>query len=1030
MKKHQSTYLYFLLTVAVLTGCASPNKKKEDVGFIGRAYQNMTAYFNGYFNADEIIDAAILEIEAKHPDNFQEQLVIYPYLLDTDSTTAASSLNTAIDKLKKDIYLHQASHWVDDSYFQMGKAQFLKKDYERAENSFKYVVQNYSEEKLAKEKEKRMSPKQKRKAAAKKREEEKQRRLQERETAKEARASASRPSTSTSDTKKTSSSKKKTAAQKKKEAQKKAKAKKKAAAARKKAKAKGKPSPASGPTPAKIQIDEVKEKEPEKKTGVKETRPVSTETERPAEIEAEPVVSSKPKKYFLKHRPVFQEAQLWLAKTYIQRSNYEDGGRILRALKSDAGTFDFVRREALLTEAYVDMKKENNSAAISKLVTAIPMVREKKRQARLTYILGQLYMKTKNYEMAYEAFDKVEDLKPAYEMSFNARLSKYSSSLASGRISNDDLNATLKKMLKDLKNEDYRDQIYFLMADINLRDNDIASAITNLQSGIQVSKKGAAAKSESYLKLADLFYQRDEFDKAFHYYDSTAMAYPNTKERYREVLERRDALRDIASNIETINYQDSILKISLMSPEEQEALAKKLIKEARAKEKQAAAGSAASTASAFNPKNPNNIASTSFGAPNIGNRGPAAGPKPTSFFAYNDKTIKDGKKQFDKVWGARPLTDNWRYSALIQNFASGQADQEDEKVSTLFISKSEISKVLAEIPKDPATTAKVEADIMNAMIALGGLYPDKISRYDKSIEILEELLRRFPDNKHEPQAFYQLYFAHMSRGNEQKANYYADLLKSKYNGNPYSLYFSDPDYIKSLMSKKDELAYYYQQTFHTMDTGNYAMAYDMATKSDSLFGKNNLLRPKFAMISAMALGNLQGKEPYIAALKDLVSKYPNTEEEKRAKEMLRLLGTGSDDAEKLLAQAEKTYKINDQDQHFIMILLKPEVNKIDEVKAQIADYNTRFFNKGDLKIANITLKDGTTERQVLLIRSFDNKIKAMEYYNQARNKKGDFISARFPYDIYAISNANYRELLRLKSADMYDVWFTRYYRNQ
>ena len=112
-----------------------------------------------------------------------------------------------------------------------------------------------------------------------------------------------------------------------------------------------------------------------------------------------------------------------------------------------------------------------------------------------------------------------------------------------------------------------------------------------------------------------------------------------------------------------------------------------------------------------------------------------------------------------------------------------------------------------------------------------------------------------------------------------------------------------------------------------------------------------------------------------------------------------------------------------------MIIMKPEVTKIEDVKIAISDYNSRFFSKGDLKIANITLKDGTADRQVLLIRSFDNKIKAMEYYNQAKNKKSDFISARFPFDIYAISNSNYRELLRLKTADLYDLWFTKYYRN-
>jgi hypothetical protein len=127
------------------------------------------------------------------------------------------------------------------------------------------------------------------------------------------------------------------------------------------------------------------------------------------------------------------------------------------------------------------------------------------------------------------------------------------------------------------------------------------------------------------------------------------------------------------------------------------------------------------------------------------------------------------------------------------------------------------------------------------------------------------------------------------------------------------------------------------------------------------------------MITAMSLGNLKGKEAYIAALKDLIAVHPNTDEEKRAKEMLRLLGSGSSASEQLLADAEKIYKTTDNDQHFVMVLFKPEVTKIEEAKALLADYNSRFFASSDLKAANITLRDGNIDRQVLLIRSFDNK---------------------------------------------------------
>jgi lipopolysaccharide biosynthesis regulator YciM len=82
-------------------------------------------------------------------------------------------------------------------------------------------------------------------------------------------------------------------------------------------------------------------------------------------------------------------------------------------------------------------------------------------------------------------------------MTFNATLNKYSASIATNKLSDDDLNSRLNKMLKDLKNEEYKDQIYFMLADINLRNNDITGAIKNLQTGIQVSRKGPLPKPKA-----------------------------------------------------------------------------------------------------------------------------------------------------------------------------------------------------------------------------------------------------------------------------------------------------------------------------------------------------------------------------------------------------------------------------------------------------------------------------------------------------------------------------------------------------
>jgi len=153
------------LTMLFLVGCISPKKKKEDVGFVGRKYQDLTAYYNGYYNANVLIEQAIVEKIARHPDNYQEILPIFPVLLDKD--TASAGLTKAIDKLKRVVFMHPASEWNSDSYLQIGRAQFLKNDFETAENSFKYVTQEFNPEKIEKQKLKKMSASKKKKGAGK-----------------------------------------------------------------------------------------------------------------------------------------------------------------------------------------------------------------------------------------------------------------------------------------------------------------------------------------------------------------------------------------------------------------------------------------------------------------------------------------------------------------------------------------------------------------------------------------------------------------------------------------------------------------------------------------------------------------------------------------------------------------------------------------------------------------------------------------------------------------------------------------------
>lgn len=1015
----------FFLAALSLIACVSPKKKKEDVGFIGRKFQDLTAYYNGYYNANELINNGIDQIIKRNPDNYQELLPIDPVTINRDTNAAGADLKKAVEKLKRVIYLHPASEWVPDSYFLMGKSQYLKRDFETAENSFKYVTQEYSPEKIAKAKskgKKSAKKKSKKKKSSKKKSTKKENTpTTKSNTTTNKSTTVNKPATTKTTTKK--STKKKSS---------KKKSKKKKSSSKNKSSSKQTTLKKTNKQKEDIQVEEIQKKEGEKDettTAIVKTTVESSETqEEDIEIEKiDPIVESKPKKYFLKHKPIYQAARLWLAKTYIERANYDDAGRILRDLKENEGTFNDIRREAYLTHAYLELKNENIVGAIPQLESALTLIKTKKQKARINFILGQLYSTLNKHEAAYEKFASVDKYKPVYEMGFNAKLNMYREQLAIGKISYDELIAKLNKMSKDLKNDEFKDQIYFLLADVALHQNNTNQAITYLQQGIRANKKGTEAKADQFLKIANLFYDREDYINAYHYYDSAAVGYPAKKPYASLIKERQSSLKDIAINLETIQLQDSLLRIAALSKEEQEAFAKRILRERRKNDDKSSTNTGQTNV--FDPKGFNR--NQGLNAMGLNNQGglPLTGPKPSTFFAYNEKALKEGKRQFEKVWGNRPLVDNWRVSSMITDFGQNIATNTEDPINKLFISKSEIESVLSEIPNDEISQKIANSLIAKAMNDLGKLYPENIDRYDKGIKVLEDLIVRYPGSNFEPEAYYKLYFAYLAIGNQAKADYYADLLKTKYAGNPFSIYFTDPEYAKRSNEKADKLEKYYQATYDSLIAQNYRFAYDMSNQSDSIFGNNNKYMAKFMMIKAMSVGNLQGKDAYTASLKSIVNKLPGTDEERRAKEMLRLLGSGADESEKQLTEAEKIYKENPADQHFILIVLNPEITAVDDVKNAVASYNDKYFKQANLKIANITLRD-KSERQTIIVRSFDGKIKSMEYYNQARNRKSEFISAKYPYDIFCISNDNYRELLRTKDVELYNAWFTKYYRNQ
>jgi len=327
--------------------------------------------------------------------------------------------------------------------------------------------------------------------------------------------------------------------------------------------------------------------------------------------------------------------------------------------------------------------------------------------------------------------------------------------------------------------------------------------------------------------------------------------------------------------------------------------------------------------------------------------------------------------------------------------------------------------------------AQVHLKLKEAMFNLGKLYRDKLNRLDKSVEILERLNQRFPANNYELESWYLLYLLFTDMNNSPKAKEYADKIINKYPTSVYGKVLQDPGYVQELADERRRLNIFYDQAYAKFQNEQYQQAFDQCQQAKEKFGAGNPLQPKFALLSAMCMGNLQGKNAYVAGLNEVMSKYPNTPEQTRAREMLRLISGASaalpgGQTDAILPEGE-LYKDEPDDLHYVIIYLD-KTAPIDKSRNQLSDYNQKYHDLDKLRIANVFL-GASNEIPVLVLRRFKDKKESMRYIQGAEKNAQDFLNkSEYGFTLLSISQNNYRNLLRDKRTEVYQEFFNQFYK--
>lgn len=729
-------------------------------------------------------------------------------------------------------------------------------------------------------------------------------------------------------------------------------------------------------------------------------------------------------------REIKYDAQLWIMRTLIRQKKYYDAESIYGLILQEK---NFPKRlNKLLYQSAADLyiSEGKNKQALEMMVKVLPLARTRTEKYRTNFILGQLYYALGKYQLSYNHFERTIKLYPPYEYAFQANLglSRMQSKLPGKTAKN--TRKYLKRMLKDDKNIEYFDEIYYELANLELKEKKTDLAIQYYQQSAWASQKNRIQKANSYLALANLFFSAKNYTKAQLYFDSTVAFITKEHPQYEQITARQVVLSDLINSLVTIEMQDSLLRLSGFEKADLDRYIDRLIQ----KEKEQA--ELKKQQQEQNPQNQGNNFNGINPLPG-GNQPVTPQGSGTDWYFYNQSALARGYTEFSRRWGTRKLTDYWRVASKAKEY---EAEKSFEKQETKAEKVDEVSynaqqdKKQQEAIKDVAQDkqkyyvnipfseqAKIVANIKieKALFKAGKIYQENLKEYQIAIGYYQKLLNRYPETNLGAETVFNLIKCFEALGNKEEAARYATLLNDKYPRSSFNMVVNNKDVTESEGENK-QIVTAYNSMYSLYQQGAFLQAMKLKTETDKQFAGNSL-QAKFDLLFAMCVAKTDSLGRYLDLLRIIKENYPGTAVANTAVEYLDYFENRDKKIpEKTEATGSFTFSPNSE--HFY--ILTYQGGNSESIKRAFSDYNTQYHRTGNLQIIPSVLGD----LQMLVVKSFPNKKEAEKYYIEFIKNGAFFDNLGIKkYDNLYISDTNFKILLNEKKQSSYFEFFTKFY---
>jgi len=717
-------------------------------------------------------------------------------------------------------------------------------------------------------------------------------------------------------------------------------------------------------------------------------------------------------------------AQLWLAMTYTQMKQFEKAEPIYLTLIAQSKELKLpteVQRN--LPFAYADflITTAKYDKAATYLKQGLLDNNDRFLKTRAMFVLAQLYKKQNDLPRALALYKQVIKRNPPYEMAFEARINlatAYDASMGDSKL----IVKVLTKMLRDEKNKDYQDKIYFALAEIALKDLDEPLAIAYLKKSVSTSVQNKNQQTKSSLKLAAILFENNEYVMSQAYYDTAVRALPKDYPGYDSIKNKTEVLSNLVTNLTTIQLQDSLLKLSYLDSNSRNEIVGKLVAAYIEHERKQAEEVAVDTRNNNQPMR------------DAGSSGGMGSMPSTEWYFYNPNTLSFGFTEFTKRWGRRKLEDNWRISdkqsistSENEGFLANEKEINNKTDSTsVALTPREPAYYLKNIPLTDDQKSVSLDSVMEALNNLGYIYKEQLGDYPRSKESYLSLNERFPESKYRLQAFYALYKMFTAEKNTAKAEFYKTLITENYPNSDYAMVLLDPAFFVKKAAEQNESTTFYEQTLEAYKAEEFYRVLLNADRARKIYASDTMLMPRFEFLRAIAAGRLQTVDSLAIGLDKLTKAFPNSPVAVRALEILRSVNKTYDlkmEIPEPIGETE-TPKLEDfpftfvpESAHLVMMVTIGKTIRTDPMKVRISDFNDRNFSLNKLIIKSLVLDN---DRSLITIGNFDNLEAAQDYYTAILSSDYVFGSVnKANVEVFPISLTNYPIFYRNKDSKQY-----------